>query len=423
MIRKPLLVITLLLAGCVASPADSQPMRGMVDEYRRAGRPVQALYVVEALARLDGWTNDLAYLAGDLYFDLGDLPSAVASWERITDPDAARLRDIARAQLTLERWSAARETLRRLVMRDSDDAWANMQLGMLELLWEPHRAGEHFGAAAVDSAYRERSMALVTLLSAVATEAPESRTLRLGLLLAEHREWALAEAVLTEAVQLAPPFPEALAALGFARVMRGRDGSRELLAAVALAPRDVRVRYFQGVAARVLGDYAGAADALAQAIALEPENPALYAELGQTYRAARDLQQAERWLQRAIDVSNDDTRYRELLATFYADEAENLTMDGVSALQDLMDSVPPSADTQAGYGWVLYLMGDSALGRDMVARALVVDPANPRARYYQARILLDDGQTVEAVSILRDLANTPSQFAELAAITLQGLNP
>jgi tetratricopeptide (TPR) repeat protein len=424
MIRTSLLFLLLCaaLVGCAPSPASSQLLREQIDEYRRLGRPVQALYGVEALAQREGWSDDLAFVSGSLRADLGDLDGALAAWSRIAVPDEARLREIARAQLQRERWSEARETLGRLLMAASEDGWAALNYGILHTAADPATARAALDIAARDPLYRDQANGIIVLLDEGADADATLRMMRLGLAFVEQQEWAYAEVSFAQAAALDAPYPEALAALGFARVAQGKAGGDELLAAVALAPNDARVRYFQGIAARAQGDLPGALDALGRAVALEPQNPALYVELAQTYRASRDLEQAERWLLLAVNVAVEDARYREALALFYADEAENLTTSGVDALEALLGALPPSADAQAGYGWAMYLAGDRELGQDMIERVLTIEPGNPRALYYRARILIDVGDTEEAIELLERLVGGSSTFAARAAALLEGLN-
>jgi tetratricopeptide (TPR) repeat protein len=417
-----LFAFIMMAVGCASVAPSSQVLRAQIDETRRLGHTSQALYQVEALAQRDGWSDDLAYIGGALLEDMGDLEGSLALWARIESPDAARLRDIARLQVRTGRWTVARETYDALTAQEPSNAWAQLQSGILYIATAPERARAALRNAGRVSLYADQANALLAALDEREDDGTVSRLMRVGLVLVEQGGWAFAEMCFAEAAALDAPYPEALAALGFTRVMQGKDGAEALLDAIALAPDNPRVRYFQGIAARVEGDWSGALDALSQAVGLEPNNAALYAEVAQTYRAARDLEAAERWFLQAVDVSGDAVRYREILALFYADEAENLTTSGVQALQDLLGVLPPSADAQAGYGWAMYLAGDVDLGRDLIARALAVEPDNPRALYYQARILIDEGNTAEAASLLRRVELGDSAFSARAAALLEGMD-
>ncbi len=126
-----LVIATLLLA--VSPSSENLIGRSPVElPQRRSGRPLQALYQVEAQAAADGWTPEQARLAGDLWREAGDLTRAVAYWEA-APADATVLRDRAQAYLELARWADAADALDRLLALLPDDsadrAWAEFQLG------------------------------------------------------------------------------------------------------------------------------------------------------------------------------------------------------------------------------------------------------------------------------------------------------
>ena len=104
--------------------------------------------------------------------------------------------------------------------------------------------------------------------------------------------------------------PLALAYGGLARDMQGKDGAPQIDAAVTVAPDDPQVRFLQGLHLRLAYDNAGSLDAMVQAVALDPENPALYAELGKAYQLTGDLTAAERWLKFAVSL---DSHFQPLL--------------------------------------------------------------------------------------------------------------
>lgn len=371
---------------------------------------MQALYAIEA-----GETQS-SLEAGNLRYDLGDISGAVALWERVPQPDAALLTELARAQLLLNRWDDARITLTALVVLQADHAWANLQLGMIAAPYDPAAALVAVTIAAQEPIYADLATSLQTTIATYADD--PLLPMRVGATLADAGEWAYAELAFSRAAREFEPFPEALVYQGLARAMQGKAEGGLVTRAVALAPTDARVRYLQGVYLRATDDPNGAIDALAQAITLDPQNPALYAELGGAYRDLRDLEQAERWLQMALALSGSAPRYRELLALFYADEAENLTTSGVAALETELGILAGSADLQAGYGWALVVAGETERGSALIAAALAAEPDNPRALYYQAQLYLSNGQAAEALPLLEQVAAGDSDFAPLARTLL-----
>jgi tetratricopeptide (TPR) repeat protein len=411
-------IFLITLSSCT-SPAMPPSLSQQIDDNLERSRPIQALYAIERLAHEQGWTPTLAAQAGDIHRDLGDLNSAVAVWERVANPDAVLLRDLARAQLALGRWDDALGTLTLIIAQTPQDAWAHWHIALLQAPVDPLTALASLPIAAADPAYAPIATVVQESLSGVQNDT--LLPMRVGIVLADHGQWQYAERAFERAAALNAPYAEALAYLGVTRVMQGKDGAQVMLQAVALEPVNARIRYLQGVYLRAIGDARGAIDALGQAAALAPDTPLYFVELAQAYRDLRDLQQAEYWLRVAVAVSGNAPRYLEILALFYADEAENLTVDGVAALEQTISLLPPDPDIFAGYGWAIYLTGDHERGLSLIDQALASDAANPRALYYRGRILLDRGDTDAALPLLEQVASGTSEFAPLARALLESL--
>jgi tetratricopeptide (TPR) repeat protein len=135
---------------------------------------------------------------------------------------------------------------------------------------------------------------------------------RIGIALARADLWSHAELAFSQSAD-----PLEVAYSGLARDMQGKDGSPQIEGAVAFAPDDPQVRFLQALHLRLNFDYPGSLEAIIQAVALDPENPALYAELGRAYQLAGDMATAEHWLKFAVSL---DEHFQPLLDAFYADE-------------------------------------------------------------------------------------------------------
>lgn len=418
--------LTLMLVACAPEiqsfPLDAvnpQLLLERVDTYRRLNRPVQALYTVEVVAAHEGWTPELSLLAGDLHRAIGDLEGAVVAWKRIPTPDSTTLHALAQSQIELGRWPDAADSLTRLIDSSPQDSWAQLNYGLLMASVDPQAAMTALQAASEDNAYRT--------LSNVVSDVVERNLdqpllpMRVGVVLADHDQWAYAEIAFERAAALNEPYAEALAYYGLARDRLGKDGSQSILRAVSLEPGNARLRYLQGVHLRLAGDALAAVDALAQAVALDPQNPAYYAELAQAYRDNHELEQAERWYLTAVALSNGDTRYQEMLALFYADEGSNLTLNGLQALEQTLSALPDNADARAGYGWALYVAGEVERGTAIIDEVLQSDAHNARALYYKAQIVLAAGSTSDAIDLLEQVASGTSDFAVPARTLLDDL--
>jgi tetratricopeptide (TPR) repeat protein len=403
---------TSLLIPTPVLPTLSPERRLVAANDDSAQRPVQALYHLEALAVETGWTPARHQQAGDLWARLGDMQQAIYHWQQGPTDDPLLLRSLAAAYITGGDWRAAINTLERLVALRPEDPWTNYNLGLTLALYDPDAAEAYLRRAALDPTYQQTARAVrVTLLEHRDDNLTTTVGLPIlvGLTLIDRAEWTFAELAFSYANAIylgnnGDPLPEALAYLSLVQNERGKDGSIAIESAVALAPNDAQVRFFQALHERHQKNYAGSLNAMIQAVALSPESPVLYAELGTAYRLVGDVEQAQYWLQAAVDFSGGDPQFQALLTAFYTEEAYNLGGDGLMALGGALRNNPTDPDLLAGMGWAYSVLGDTEGGEAMIDEALSLAPDNPRARYYKARILLgrvpDDPQARELLTTL-----------------------
>jgi len=286
---------------------------------RRSGRPIQALYRVEAIALRDGWSTDLLRLAGDLWRESGDITRALPYWRAAAQGghDVILLRDIAQASIDIQDWASANDALDHLASLAPNDPWVNLQLGLIQAAVSPNSAIEHLTIAGNEPAYVPLTDELIEILRNSSDD--PAFGLRVGSVMAGYDLWAFAELAFTHAASI-QPIPEALAYVGFARDMQGKDGGAWIEDAVALAPDNPTARLLQGLHLRQIDDYEGSLEALITAVALDPQNPVMYAELGTAYQLAGDLSTARYWLEQAVALSGNDPRFQQMLDTLTAEE-------------------------------------------------------------------------------------------------------
>jgi tetratricopeptide (TPR) repeat protein len=282
----------------------------------QTNHPLQALYQLEAQAARDGWTSERLREAGDLWREAGDLTRAVAYWETAA-PNAPLLRDRAQAYIELGRWADADDALDQLLIllppNHTDRPWAQFQLGLIRASYDTVAAIDLLRAA--EPTYGASVTNLLPLLAGA------HEPTQVGIALAKVDQWAYAELAFSMSSD-----PLASAYRGLARDMQGKDGWRWIESALVLAPENPQVRFLQGLHLRLTYDYADSLQAIIQAVALDPENPALYAELGRAYQLSGDLLTAERWLKFAVTL---DAQFQPVLDSFYNDEANTLLSLGI----------------------------------------------------------------------------------------------
>lgn len=406
----------------VLPPTPPPDYRLAIDENRRSGRPLQALYWLQAQADADGWTTAAHREAGDLWWQTGDAPRALYEWELVASEvpeDTQLIRALAAAYIDMGWWPQAVAALDRLAVLTPDDLWVQLQLGLIRAPMNPSAALSHLRRARAEAGYEETADRLL----AVVENAPSDPDLsmRVGLVLMDMSLWPYAEQAFTYAGVLNDPYPLALAYTGLMRDRQYKDGSAWLNEAMRLSPDDPDVLLVQALHLRAQGDYAASRDVLAAAVQLAPDQPVLYAELGLAYQQLGELTEAEYWLQMAVRFSNQDARYLEMLALFYADSAAGLTPEGVEALfaAAAQNATP---DARAGVAWALFQQGQRDRGLEMIDGLLAQQPEHSRAQYYKALMLLDNDDPEAARPLLLRLSEKPSEFRAEALRLLAGLS-
>jgi tetratricopeptide (TPR) repeat protein len=379
---------------------------------RSNGRPIQAIYRIELLANRDGWTDELHRQAGQLSYEIGDLRNAVAHWEAANFSDSVSLQYLAQAYIELQRWDSAQATIERILALNPEDQWAKYQYGLLIAAFDPLKAEPYLLDSARVPGYSDAAGAVLHVVLNDTNNPLIS--MNVGLALADNRLWAYAERAFTHAAILGDPYPEALAYTGLAREQQGKDGSVWIDQAVALGGATPQARFVKGLQLRSKGQYQESLREFADAVALDPANPAYYAELGSAYRLLFNYEQAEHWLRTAVAVSDNDPRFQRLLAVFYAEEGYRLTDLDADSLHQLSGVVPNDPDILAGFGWALHTMGDTAGGLAEIETALSLAPDNPQALYNKARIFVETGKPEEALPLLQRVVVSNSEYTEPA---------
>lgn len=286
------------------------------------------LYRIQQAAALEGWSFDRYRQVGDIWAELGDPAAAAVQWEAALalQPDSPGLiRSLAQYYLRAGRWSRAVELLRQLPV---GDPLASTWLGLILARYDRDAALSRLETASALPEFAIDDAVITAVRDVLLEAAPEDTTLamRVGLALADHQQWALAEAAFLHAAALAQPYGEAVAYLGFARAMQGKDGSADWIAhAIESEPTNAQVYYIQALYLDLIGDSDGAIAALQTAAQFDPRNPAYYAAIGQAYRARGNATEADYWLRLAtIMDQGNNPQYQALLNDFYDEYGELL---------------------------------------------------------------------------------------------------
>ncbi len=410
-----------------AQPGDSLVVERLADCMTAAQRPDLAALYLRQLVSLRGWAPALYRKLADALAAQGETQEAAIYWRSSltgSKDDIPPLRKLAN-QATHDRdWKRAIDLLTRLIVIDPNDEQALFQLGLLLLPGDAPSGLDYLQRAAVDPQYRGAVAAINATLGAHSQESPAALAFQIGLTLINQHAWPYAEHALLIALSHGSVTPPTLAFLGVTQDQQGRDGWPVISQAYAAAPDDPMVNYAVALHWRLAGDADQALAALVRAATIDPRNPAIAAEIGLVYQIQGNLNLAVLWLNTAVRLAPDNPGFRTLLANFYADTHYNLEGEGLDVIRKLVELAPNDPDIRASLGWALFSTGQVDAARVELERALVLDPANARARYYFANFLEYRGDREGAIdAYLRVYRNTSDDngFRDLAAGALRRL--
>ena len=230
-------------------------------------------------------------------------------------------------------------------------------------------------SAKLDEAYDPAVQTMRSALNLASLQEDEaSRLVVTGRGLGLVSEWLLAREVFQRAVHADAGNAEAWAWLGEAKQHLGQDGSGEIQQAEALDPFSATVRALSGLYWKRKDEPQKALAQFQWAAAIEPENPAFQAALGDAYVFAGDLPPALAAYQRATELAPSDVTYWRMLALFSAQYSFRVEDVGVPAAQQVLALSPDDAASYDLLGWT-YLAADiTGLAEGNLLAALRLDP-------------------------------------------------
>jgi Flp pilus assembly protein TadD len=243
---------------------------------------------------------------------------------------------------------------------------------------------------------------------------------QVGFALIQLGEWALAELALTRAVEVNPSYADAHAYLGLAQDRQGEDGRTAYETALQLAPESPLINFFLGLHWRRAGEAGTALTYLKKAQSLDAQNPAIAAEMGQTYAVLGSFADAEFWFREAVRQDSQNPDFWLLLARFCVDNDFHVADPGLPAARMAASLAPDSAQAADTLGYALVLTGDLVNGEKTLARAAALDPNLPSIYYHLGWLYAQQGRVPEAEAAFnRTLALDPQ--GPLGGLALQAL--
>jgi tetratricopeptide (TPR) repeat protein len=370
-----------------------------------AGRFDAAIRHLHAAAALEGWTTTRRIALGDAYLGRDDLPGAIEQWElALADnpQDDALLVRLARNYEATGRFADAVRVLNTLARLRGSDAAVYYRLALLSAASAPAEAPARLAVVAeIDPALAPTVQVLIDAIQAGQATGDDAVVFaQAGRALEELGEWRLAEVALSRAVALNPEYADAYVYLGLAQDLQGKDGLEAYEHALSLAPESAVAQFYTGLYWRRFGDARKALEHLEAAQRLDPENPAVAAEIGGAHASLGDLQAAEQWLSQAVMLAEHEARWWRLLARFSLDNEYHVAEVGLPAARQAAGLEPEHAEGADLLGYALVLTGDLTNGQKMLERALVLNSESASVYLHLGVLYARLGQAAEAESLL-----------------------
>jgi tetratricopeptide (TPR) repeat protein len=378
-----------------------------------AGDPGNAILYfknAEALTGLSpwGWT----YL-GLSYQKQGDIPSAVAAWKRAL-PLAEAYGLLAQAERQAGDFSAAMDDWRASIARESENAAAHYQLGLLLAATAPGEALPELMKSAALNPYLDTYVQSLrtSLNTALLSDDPAYQLLVSGRGLGALGEWDLAAEAFRRTAALHPDYADAWAWLGEARQHLGQDGSVEIEKAVALAPQSAMVQSLYGIYWQRKAQPVQALVAYQRAAELEPANAAWLAAMGSAHEQGGDLIKALDDYNRAVQLAPNDASVWQVLAEFSLRNSVDPAGVGLPAARRLLELDKDDWRAVDLVGQLTLAVGDFAGAEPLLRQALAMAPRQATPALHLGLLYLTTGDGASARTFLEKAAALDPDGAE-----------
>ena len=341
-------------------------------------------------------------LLGDAYQQAGDSYMAAAIWERAAAlaPSAEVYQRLAEHALAHQDIPTAIDYLSQLLRFNPADASLNYRLGLLYAAVEPETALAYLAQAGeLDPSLAENTLELSRKIrTATLFEQPAYTLVAAGRVLATLEEWELAKAAFLRAAELRPDYAEAWAFLGEARQQTARAGASkytglaELQRALGLDPASVSANLLMGLYWSRQGEPLKAIGYIRSTLAVEPDNPLLYAELGSALAQSGDLPAAQAAYEQAITLAPDDPLYYRLLADFSLTHRIQVQDIALPAARTALILAPQDARSLDLLGQTMLTLQDYYSAERFLVQAVASDPAYAPAHLHLGMAFVQLGE-------------------------------
>ncbi len=292
------------------------------------GDPKAAIQYLERPVVFSKLSIDDLILLGDAYYQSGNTSKAEATWKEVINQADSSEAEQRLADLYLEQknYASAVEQMQKLLTLNPSDIRLYYQIGLLYAMTDPLKALPFLAQAKeLDPANASNAQELHDKIrTATLFDQPAYTLMASGRQLANMGEWMLAAEAFRRATEQDPGYADAWAFLGEARQQVGMKetgstseaGYIELERALEVDSKSILGNTFMGLYWERQQEYSQAQYYLKQAIAISPNDPYLYTELGNILSKAGDLPTAQSAYEAAIKIAPQDPVFQRLLAEY-----------------------------------------------------------------------------------------------------------
>ena len=249
-----------------------------------------------------GWTDDDRVELAQLFTSQGEF-ERVARLNVRSEPDNGSLPALliaAENQINAGDWEGAAHTLQSVLAINPEQPQANLWMGLF-LIPDPE-AQPFIEKATASEGIQQRTAAAVLGIIQI----PDYSVRDVALRLVEFEEYAFAESLFTRQIEADNLDALSFAYRGFVRDQLGKDGLNDIQTAIALEPVFSLPYFMLGLHYRQHGDFDQSLQAFLDAHLLDPENPALTAEVASAYQLNDNLELAAEWYALTVSLASDD---------------------------------------------------------------------------------------------------------------------
>ena len=320
------------------------------------------------------------------FIELGDINTAVEAWESAGNKGGTSIELYSRllgAHILLNDYDGIVNDLYSLTELDPSNPNHFYEIGIFIASMQPDSAIAYLlRAAELDPFYSDDVQSIKRAIdSARIFDNPAYTLLETGRALANLNQWEHAARAFEEATQIRPDYAEAWAFFGEAKqhLKVGEEhqesaniGSWEIEHALEINPHSISANTIMALYWQRQNRYDLALVYLHNADKIDPDTPAMQAEIGRTLAIVSDLNKAQNYFERATELAPNDPHYWRLLADFFIQYNIQLRDTGLPAARQAVLLNPEDPASLDVMGEVFIVLEDLFSAIRFLKQAIVL---------------------------------------------------